>query len=211
MPETPFRYDPSHAALVVIDVQNDFCHAQGAVARLGSDVTAVEQMVPRLVALIETARTTSVPVIFVRTTHDSTDDSVAWLSRNAQEPDDAPEGVICRTGSWGAEFYSIAPQPGEIVVTKHRYSAFAGTSLDLTLRTLGVRSLIFTGVATEVCVESSLRDGLSADYLVSLVADGAATYGADAQAATVGAVSRSFGTVTSCSELTAVWAAAAPG
>jgi nicotinamidase-related amidase len=211
MSELPFRYDPSHAALVVIDVQNDFCHPEGAVARLGSDVTAVEAMVPRLVRLIDAARAASVPVVFVRTTHDPSDDSVAWLSRYAADPDDAPEGVICRTDSWGAEFYGVAPLPGEIVLTKHRYSAFVGTSLDLTLRTLGVRSLLFTGVATEVCVESSLRDGLSAEYLVALVADGAATYSSEAQDASVGAVARSFGVVTSSAELAAAWAQPQPG
>jgi nicotinamidase-related amidase len=201
----PFRYDPSHAALVVIDVQNDFCDPDGAVAGRGADVTAVGLMVPRLAALIEAARAASVPVIFVRTTHDETDDTEAWLARYSQEPEQAPPGVICRTGSWGAEFYGVAPEPGEIVITKHRYSAFVGTSLDMTLRTLGVRSLLFTGVATEVCVESSLRDGLSAEYLVSLVADCAATYSTQAQDASVDVVSHSFGVVTSSAELATTW------
>jgi len=211
MPDMPFRYDPSHAALVVIDVQNDFCHPEGAVARLGSDVSAVESMVPRLIALIDEARAASVPVVFVRTTHDETDDSASWLSRYALEPDQAPPGVICRTGSWGAEFYGVAPEAGDIVITKHRYSAFVGTSLDMTLRTMGARSLLFTGVATEVCVESSLRDGLSAEYLVGLVADAAATYTTQAQDASIAVVSRSFGVVTSSEELVAAWRGAATG
>ncbi len=66
--------------------------------------------------------------------------------------------------------------PVHALLHRHRFSAFVGTSLDIVLRTLGVRSLLVTGVATEVCVESTLRDGLSAEYAVSLVEDCAATY-----------------------------------
>jgi len=97
-----------------------------------------------------------------RTTHDESNDSVVWLNRHAAGPGEVTTQGTCRTGSWGAEFYEVAAEPGETVITKHRYSAFVGTSLDLTLRTIGVESLLFTGVATDVCVESSLRDGLFA-------------------------------------------------
>jgi nicotinamidase-related amidase len=206
MQELPVRFNPNRAALIVIDVQNDFCSPDGAVSELGSDVAAVQAMVPRLVALIDSARAAGVPVIFVRTTHDATDDSVAWLGRYALEPADAPAGVICRTGSWGAEFYGVTPAADEIVITKHRYSAFVGTGLDMTLRTLGVDSLLFTGVATEVCVESSLRDGLSAEYLVTLVSDCAATYTREAQEASVAVVERSFGVITTAAALADTWA-----
>ena len=210
MTDYPFRYDPAHAALIVVDVQNDFCSPRGSLATLtGADVSAAVDMVPRLVGLIDAARSVGLPVVFIQTIHDETNDTPQWLNRHVGEPDGSKRGgITCRTGTWGAEFYGIAPLPGEIVVQKYRYSAFAGTNLDIVLKTLGARSLLFTGVATEVCVESSLRDGLFAEYYVSLVEDCAATYSAEAHAASVRGVAKNFGTVVTSAELAATWAAA---
>jgi len=206
--DIPFRYDPAHCALVLVDVQNDFCHPDGAIARAGQDVSAAVEMVPRLVSLVDAARTAEVPVVFVRTIHDESNDSVAWLNRLATGPGDATTRPTCRTCSWGAEFYKVTPElPDEPVITKHRYSAFVGTNLDLTLRTMGVRSLLFTGVATEVCVESSLRDGLFAEYFVSMVEDCCATYAPELHEGSVRAVAKSFGTVVTAEELTKHWSA----
>jgi len=207
MTDYPFRYDPAHTALIVVDVQNDFCSPQGSLATLtGADVTAAVDMTPRLVALIDAARAVKLPVIFIQTIHDETNDTPQWLNRHIGEPDGSKRGgITCRTGSWGAEFYEVAPLPGEIVVNKYRYSAFAGTNLDIVLKTLGARSLLFTGVATEVCVESSLRDGLFAEYYVSLVEDCAATYSPEAHAASVRGVAKNFGTVVTSEELAAIW------
>lgn len=206
MTEVAFRYDPAHTALIVVDVQNDFCAPGGALASTGEDVSPAVDMVPRLARLIAAARSAGVPVIFVQTTHDETTDTRAWLDRLHAQPGGQRTGIICRTGTWGGEFYGVAPEPGEIVVTKHRYSAFVGTNLDIVLRSLGIRSLMFTGVATEVCVETSLRDGLSAEYYVSLVSDCAASYSAEAHDASVSGVARSFGTVITGDELATRWA-----
>ncbi len=206
MADLPYRYDPAHTALIVVDVQNDFCHPDGAVAKMGDDVSAVVEMVPRLRALVDGAHAAGVPVVFVQTLHDETNDTATWLDRVAAEPGGVQTGRICRTGSWGAEFYGVTPAPGDAIVVKHRFSAFVGTNLDIVLRALGVRSLLVTGVATEVCVESTLRDGLSAEYYVSLVEDCAATYSADAQASAVRNVRRNFGDVVTSEGLIATWA-----
>lgn len=209
MAELPYRYDPAHTALAVVDVQNDFCDPEGSLARVGVDVSAAVEMVPRLERLLDDARAVGLPVIFVQTVHDETNDTAMWLGRATTDPHAAPPGFICRTGSWGAEFYRVAPAPGEITVIKHRYSAFVGTNLDIVLRTLGIRSLLFTGVTTEVCVESSLRDGLAAEYYVSLVEDCAATYYRDAHDNAVRGIARNFGTVVTGSELAQLWAGVA--
>lgn len=204
--DVPFRYDPARCALVLIDVQNDFCHPDGSLSKAGQDVSAAVAMVPRLVGLVDSARAAEVPVVFVRTTHDETNDSVAWLNRRAAGPGSVTTQATCRTASWGAEFYEVAPLPGETVITKHRYSAFVGTNLDLTLRTMGVESLLFTGVATEVCVESSLRDGLFAEYFVSMVDDCCATYAPELHEGSIRAVAKNFGTVVGGAELAKHWA-----
>ncbi|AYG02297.1 cysteine hydrolase family protein [Gryllotalpicola protaetiae] len=208
MSEIPFRYDPAHTALIVVDVQNDFCSPDGSLGKIGNDVSAAVSMVPRLQKLIDAARAAQLPVIFIQTLHDKTNDSPQWLNRHG-EPGKKRSSITCRTGSWGADFYEVAPQPDEIVVNKYRYSAFAGTNLQIVLKTLGVESLLFTGVATEVCVESSLRDGLFAEYYVSLVEDCAASYDTDAHAASVRGVERNFGTVVASHYLERLWASEA--
>jgi ureidoacrylate peracid hydrolase len=208
MTDFPFRYDPAHTALIVVDVQNDFCSPNGSLAGVGNDVSAAVDMVPRLQRLIDNAREVGMPVIFIQTIHDETNDSPQWLGRVDAGPGTERPGITCRTGSWGGKFYEISPQPGDHVVIKYRYSAFIGTNLEILLRTLGVQSLLFTGVATEICVESSLRDGLFADYWVSLVEDCAASYSQAAHDASVSVVSKQFGTVTTSAELESIWAPA---
>lgn len=205
MPYVP-KFDPAVAALVVVDVQNDFCHPRGVMASKGADVGAAVAMAPRLARLVDHARQAAVPVVFIQTTHDDLTNTDAWLARHS--PDllsDEPPGSNCWTGTWGAELYEVLPEPGEPVVLKHRYSAFQGTSLDYVLRALGRRSLLLTGVSTNVCVESTLRDGLFLDYHVNLVEDCTASYDAAAHDATVRNVRAHFGLVTDSEALIAQW------
>lgn len=203
------RHTPGRAALVVIDVQNDFCAAAGSLpSGYQFDLQFVDAMVPRLRRLIGAARATGMPVIFVRTVHDESNDSPAWLGRLGDGAGSERASVTCRTGTWGAEFYGVAPQPGDHIVTKHRFSAFVGTNLAITLTSLDIRSVIFTGVATEVCVESSLRDGLFHEFYVTLVADCSASYSQAAHDASVGVVGKHFGLVTTSDRLFDLWAQA---
>ena len=203
-----YRTAPGATALVVVDVQNDFCHPDGVMGTAGNDVSAAVEMVPRLKALIDDARAAGVLVVFIQTTHDETVDSPVWLSRRGPLVEELGDArVNCRTGSWGAEFYGVAPQAGDRVVIKHRYSAFAGTDLDVVLRTAGITSLLLTGVATDVCVESTLREGLFHEYHVTMVEDCCATYDPAAQEASVRGVEKHFGVVTTAGALSAGWAA----
>ncbi len=201
------RHIPGRAALAVIDVQNDFCAADGSLPKgYQFDLQYVEQMVPRLQRLIAGARSAGMPVVFVRTVHDESNDSPAWLGRLGDGDGSERAGVTCRTGTWGAEFFGVGPEPGDHIVTKHRFSAFVGTNLAITLTSLGVRSVLFTGVATEVCVESSLRDGLFHEFYVTLVEDCAASYSKYAHDASVEVVGKHFGLVTTSDHLIDRWA-----
>ncbi|UZJ26921.1 cysteine hydrolase (plasmid) [Rhodococcus antarcticus] len=206
-----FRHDPRTTALVVVDVQNDFCDPAGVCAAAGNDVAAAVAMVPRLEHLLVAARAAKVLVVFVQTTHDDTTDSPAWVSRRSiTAAATRAADSICRTGSWGAKLYRVSPEPGEPIVVKHRYSAFAGTNLDVVLRSSGITSLLLAGVSTDVCVESTLRDGLFHEYNVSLVEDCCASYHAGAHAATVSTVEQYFGEVTSSRHLANAWGPAVP-
>jgi len=204
----PYRYDPQHCALVVVDVQKDFCHPDGEHGRHGKDLSAVDAMVPRLKSLLQTARKASVQIVFVKTTHDETTDSVPWLNRHADGPGQVLNQSVCRTGSWGSEFHEVAPVPGEPVVVKHRYSAFAGTNLDIILRTMSIKSVLFCGVATDVCVDASMRDALYLDYFASLIEDCCATSSQERQSAAVQILSSYFGQAIKSSDLISIWQSA---
>jgi ureidoacrylate peracid hydrolase len=160
------RLDAARSALIVVDVQNDFCHEDGALARRGIDVAPAQAMAARLVPLIDRIRAQGVPVIYLINAHDSWTDSAVWLERHG------PGGAeICRPGSWGAGFYAVGPRADDRIVPKHRYNAFVGTELDLILRARGITTLLFTGIATNVCVETTARDAFCRDYRVVLVSD----------------------------------------
>ena len=115
---------PANAAILVVDMQNDFCHPAGASSAAGKDVSAAMMMAPRLERFLDDARTHGAAVVFIQTTHDETTDTEVWLGRASR----AVEPLICRTGTWGTEFYRVSPKAGEPVIVKHRYSAFTGTS-----------------------------------------------------------------------------------
>ncbi len=190
-------------ALLVIDVQNDFCHPQGAGQQRGKGLLGLDRMIPNLEQLIEQARIAEIPVIFIRTEHDTKTDSPAWLGRYSRER--VSYSPSCRTGSWGAEFYQLSPQPDEIVITKHRYSAFVGTSLEVVLKSLGRSSLLFTGVVTNVCVESSLRDAVNHDYYATLIEDCCAAHAPEDHEGTIRNVQKQFGVVAASQEIMEHW------
>lgn len=196
------RVDRSRAALLVVDVQNDFCHHEGSIAARGFDVGPTQRMIPQLIELIEAARRARVPILYTRNEHDEWTDTRAWQGRQA-----GGTHALCRTGSWGAEFYNIAPAPDERVVVKHRYNSFLGTDLDMILRARGVDSVIFTGVATNICVESTARDAFARGYELVLVEDCLAGSTEEDHRASLSTLERYFGAlVTRADELAARWA-----
>ncbi|MGG2199001.1 MULTISPECIES: cysteine hydrolase family protein [Paenibacillus] len=194
--------DLKKSAVIVVDMQNDFCHEQGSGALNGGDVTNHYAIVPNLQKLIDAAHNADVPVIFIKTTHDETTNSKVWLSRRKGRKHDT-----CTTGTWGAEYFGVAPTDKDIEVIKHRYSAFIKTDLELKLRALGCETLLMTGVGTNMCVESTLRDGFMLDFFAILVSDCTATGSETLYEATLENVRRGFGWVADsdeiCSELKA--------
>lgn len=113
--------------------------------------------------------------------------------------------AVCRKGSWGADFYEVAPEPGEVVVNKHRYSAFVNTRLDSILRSQKIETLIMTGVSTNVCVESTARDGFMLDYHIVLLRDACASYSTQAHEMTIKNIEGYFGEVTDTREVISLW------
>ena len=199
-----------HTALVVIDMQNDFCAVGGMVEKGGRDVSAVQDMAGRLPDLIESARSAGVLVVFVRSVLSSERNfylSDAWLEQAARMQGGGYTSFpVCEDGSWEGDFYGdVRPQDGDLVVTKHRYSAFHATNLDTILRANHIRTIVVSGVSTDVCVETAVRDGFNRDYYVVLAGDGTAAYSQEVHETTLKRIDRFFGEVTTIRELRAIW------
>lgn len=195
-----------HAALVVVDMQNGFCHPEGSRAQLvGSEAAAPTiELVERVVALIELARRHGLPV---------------WLTRQEYWPDDQltsrrriRTGIdraggsldVCREQSWDAELVEEIErvrQPEDVVIVKHRSSAFYATPLEQQLRMRGIETLIVAGTTTSYCVESTVRDAHARDFDVIVAKDAVADTEADAQRASLRAIERFHGLVCSLDEL----------
>ncbi|MEV6896999.1 isochorismatase family cysteine hydrolase [Amycolatopsis sp. NPDC051372] len=199
------KLNPAKAAVVVVDVQNDYCHPDGACARRGEDVSAAKEMVPRLQALLAGARAHDVPVVFVQTAHEKATDSAALTARSGGR-----SGVVCRAGSWGAESFEVAPLPGEPVVLKHRYSGFVNTRLDSVLRTLRAETLVMAGVSTNVCVESTARHGYMLDYHIAFMGDCCAAFTQAEHDAALVNIDEYFGAVMDVDQLLGTWDSIAP-
>jgi nicotinamidase-related amidase len=170
--------DPRHTALVVVDMQRDFCIPGGAFDKLGVDISMYPPMIPRLARLIDGARAAGVPVIYVQMTvlPGRRSESPAQIRFNLRlhlGAEGAGEPLsYTPDGSVGQEVIpELAPQDGDWIVKKYRSSAFWGTNLDMLLRSNGVQSIVVCGCTTEGCVESTARDGLFADYYVVIPED----------------------------------------
>ena len=196
------KVDPRHAAVVVVDMQNDFCHADGYVGRMGRDVTPCQQVTGPLGRLLAAARAVGAPVVWLRAQYDP--DLVPEPMR-ARQQEMGKGAVACAGGTWGADFFDLAPAPGEAVVTKHSFAGFTGTDLDTRLKALGVRTVIITGVQTNVCVDSTLREAHALGYYVVVPRDCVASHMAAEHQATLNTVTFLFGDVVQSGELMAAW------
>ena len=206
------KVDPRHTALVVIDMQNDFIADEGLIAREGRDVSQAKEMAEHLPKLIEAARAAGVFVFFVRNVYTSEQNfylSDVWLEQAARKRAGGCTRIpVCAAGSWGGDFYGdVRPEPNDPIVTKHRYSAFYNTDLDTILRANGIRTVVFTGVVTNVCVETSAREAFVRDYYVVVASDGTAAYVDADHDMTLKNIDRFFGEIASIDELTALWPA----
>ncbi len=196
-----FNPEPDCTALIVVDVQNDFCHEDGALAKLGKSVGKTRSILPNIETLISYAKMVSVPVLFVVTHHDPVTDSPAWTSRQMYNKNQ----IICLTGSWGAESYLLDRKDADYMVIKNRYSGFYGTNLDLILRSLGRNRLLICGFTTNVCVESTVRDANSLDYFAAVVSDCAAASTEQEHISGLYNIEKYFGYLTSLTDVKHFW------
>ncbi|MGI8558200.1 MAG: cysteine hydrolase family protein [Solirubrobacteraceae bacterium] len=204
------KVDPGHAALIVVDMQNDFCAPGGMMDEEGADISAVQAMAKRLPDLIDAARGARALVVFIRNVYST--EANSYLSDVYLEQAARRRGgsytvrEVCGPDSWEGDFYEgIRPLPGEPIVTKHRYGAFHNTDLETILRAHRIRTVVLTGVATNVCVETTAREAFLRDFYVVFTADGTASYADDTHEATLRTIDKYFVPVVSVAEVADIW------
>lgn len=170
--------DPRRAALLLVDMQQDFVAADGAFASLGIDVSMYAEVRPKLAGLLAAARRHGVLVVHIQNTAlpDLMSDSPAQIRFNLRMHErargDGPPLRYTVPGTPGHAFVpDLRPLPHELVVPKYRSSAFWGTNLELLLRSNGIETVIVGGCTTEGCVESTARDAMFCDHYVIIAED----------------------------------------
>jgi ureidoacrylate peracid hydrolase len=166
---------PTRAALLVVDVQNDYCTPGGSLERDGGNISMTAAVVAEVKALVDAARAHGVRVLWIQQTwlEGGASDSPAWLYMKRRN---GIHQERCVEGTWGHRFVDgLGPARGEPVIRKHRSSGFIGTNLDLVLRSNRVETVIVVGVMSEGCVESTARDAAFHDYYVVLTPDAMAS------------------------------------
>ena len=187
----PFTFDVNATALIVIDMQRDFIEFGGFGTALGNDVTPLQSIVPATARLIAAARTARLPVIHTRECHvpDLSDCPPAKRNRgklSLRIGDDGPMGRILIAGEPGTSIVrELMPVDGEVVIDKPGKGAFYATHLNDYLTRLSTKGLIFAGVTTEVCVQTTMREANDRGYECLLATDATESYFPEFKAAAI--------------------------
>ena len=187
----PFIFKPETMVLVVIDMQRDFAEPGGFGASLGNDVSRVQAIVPTVKKLIEGFRAAGLPVIHTMECHRADLSDLPPAKRNRGNPtirigDAGPMGRVLIVGELGTAILdALAPLPGEIVIEKPGKGAFYATPFDAALKKIGARQLVFAGVTTEVCVQTTMREANDRGYECLLAEDATESYFPEFKAAAI--------------------------
>lgn len=198
------RLAASRTALVVVDMQNDFCAPGGYIANLGLNTSRFSLLIEPLNAALSEARKHEVLVTWLVACYE---DELIPPSMQIQKARRGISAVCCRSGSWGHAFYGVAPLPTERVFTKSTYSGFSNPDFERYLRQSEVETLLFAGVQTNVCVESTVRDAHARGFNVALLEDCLASHTPALHDATVANIRFLLGDVCSTAQISAIWSA----
>jgi nicotinamidase-related amidase len=207
----PFECDVETTALLIIDMQNDFCSPGGFGELLGNDISPARGIIPQVRSVLDGFRKQRLPVIHTREGHlpDLSDCPPSKLARSRAQGagigDPGPMGRILIRGEHGHEIVpELAPIEGEIVIDKPGKGAFYDTQLLDVLLKAGIKSLVLTGVTTHVCVHTTLREANDRGFECLVLEDATATFDPNDQIAAIRMVHQQggiFGWVSSADTL----------
>src|SRR5438876_654134 len=180
----PIAIDPAHAAVIVVDMENDFAAKGGMFDRAGADISGAQKAIAPTAKVLAAARQAGIKIIYLKMGYrpDLSDlgatDSVNrtrhlkfGVGQTIRAPDGRESRVLIRD-TWNTDIVpELKPQASDVVIYKTRFSGFYQTDLDATLKKFGIKYLIFTDVTTSICVESTVRDAMFRDYLCVLLKD----------------------------------------
>lgn len=177
----PLPLPPARTAVIVVDMQNAYASKGGYLDLAGFDIGGAAAVVDKIKDVLDVARAAGMTVVYFQNGWDPDyveaggEGSPNWWKSNALKTMRArPElqGQLLARGGWDYELVdALAPQPGDIRLHKTRYSGFFNSQLDSVLRARDIKHLVFVGIATNVCVESTLRDGFFLEYFGTVLAD----------------------------------------
>jgi ureidoacrylate peracid hydrolase len=213
----PIDIDLDKTALIVVDLQNGYASPGGYRALVGQDIGGARQVIDNARRLLDAARAAGLAVVFLQNGWDAElktaggPRSPNWYKSNplkAMRSRPELKAKILTHGSWDYQIVDdIKPAAGDIIVPKARYSGFCGTVLDNILRARDIRNLIFVGIATNVCVESTIREAYHREFFCILVEDATSQSGPPfIQDATIYNVERFLGWVTQADAICAALA-----
>jgi ureidoacrylate peracid hydrolase len=207
----PIRVCADETAVIVVDMQNAYASRGGYLDLAGFDIGGAAAVIEESAKVIETARGAGVTVIYFQNGWDAAyvdaggPGSPNFHKSNALKTMRARpelEGKLLARGGWDYELVdALAPKPGDVLLAKTRYSGFFNSQLDSALRARGIRNLVFIGIATNVCVESTLRDGFHLEYFGIMLEDATHQAGPEfLQQAAVYNVEKFFGWVSTVAD-----------
>ncbi|MGH2638478.1 MAG: cysteine hydrolase family protein [Rhabdochlamydiaceae bacterium] len=183
-------------ALLIIDMQNDFCSVGGGMDKRGYNIGHSREIVPNIAKMLQSCRDIGVKVFFVRGENSPAKTSEVWDGRPSARHDQNMGFRLIEPESWGAQIIDeLKPLSREPVIVKTRYSAFINTELSILLSNCGIRNIIFTGTTTNACVETSVRDAFVMDFNVIVAADCVASPEPELAEASLKTIAKYFGRV----------------
>lgn len=218
----PIPVSVSHTAVIVIDMQNAYASPGGYLDLAGFDISGADRVIRNTKGVLEVARAAGMPVIYFQNGWDADyveaggPGSPNFHKSNALKTmRERPElqGTLLAKGTWDYDLVDeLKPQPGDIVLHKTRYSGFFNSQLDSTLRSRNIRNIVVVGIATNVCVESTLRDGFFLEYFGIVLEDATHQAGpAFVQQAAIYNIEKFFGWVSSVADFKGAFGQVAPG
>ena len=193
------RLNPDSTALIIVDMQRGFCCEGGSFDKRGFDIRPAQELAVRLNSFLKEARDVLKYFIHLKMM------KIPELSSPVVDELYDRLNIERSLDPALAEFYEVIPQPGDVIIPKYKYSGFVSTYLDQFLRSKGINTLIITGIATNVCVESTARDGFMREYHVVIPSDLTEGTSADAKIWSLKNLDMFFGEVVSSNEIIESW------